>query len=244
VGVILALDTATPATAVAVCGGQDAWEARHDPAPGERPGHATRVLGLVAQVMERAGAGWADVARIAVGVGPGSFTGLRIGVATARALGQARGLPVIGVSTLRALALAAEEEGGERVVIAVVDARRGEAFAAGWRGAEERLAPAALAPEALAERIRALGAPLARTRPGGATPSLAAPPLAVGDGAVRFRACLQDAGAEVPADGAPLHRVHARHHCRLAAGREAEGLAAVLPDYLRAPDVDAARRAK
>lgn len=199
---ILGLDTSTPATAVAVLPG---LERRHDPAPGERPGHTARLLALVDEVVED----WAAIERIAVGVGPGGFTGLRIGIATARALAQARDLPLVGVSSLAALA--APHERGR--VVAVIDARRGEVFAAS-PGVFE---PVALAPAALAARIA----------PGS---------LAVGDGAVRFRQELERAGAVVPADGSPLHRVSALEVCRLGAAAEPTDRDALLPDYHREPD--------
>jgi tRNA threonylcarbamoyladenosine biosynthesis protein TsaB len=203
--VILGLDTATPATAVAVWSPDGpAVERRDDPPPGERPGHASRLLALVDEVVDD----WAAIDRIAVGIGPGGFTGLRIGIATARALAQARDLPLVGVSSLAALAAPHEAR-----VVAVIDARRGEVFAAS-PGAFE---PIALAPDALAARIE----------PG---------TLAVGDGAVRFRAELERAGAVVPADGSPLHRVSALEVCRLGAVGEPTDRDALLPDYRREPD--------
>ena len=82
-------------------------ELRHEPAPGERPGHAAQLLPLARRALDALGASFADVRRIGVGVGPGTFTGLRIGVATARALAQATGAEVAAVSTLEALAAAA-----------------------------------------------------------------------------------------------------------------------------------------
>jgi tRNA threonylcarbamoyladenosine biosynthesis protein TsaB len=239
----LAFDTATRATAVALCGvGDVVYVARDDPPDGRRPGHATRLLPLSVSVLERAGIGWDALERIAVGVGPGTFTGLRIGIATARALGQARNVPVVGVSTLQSLALAAASasprSGGAEtvpsgldVVLAVLDARRGEVFAAGWRIAEAEefdaalLAPRAIAPEGLAELIAPLG-PTA---------------LAIGDGAVAFREVLERAGSFIPEDDSRLHRVTAVHHCRLAGRLPATAPEEVRPEYLRAPDAEIAR---
>jgi tRNA threonylcarbamoyladenosine biosynthesis protein TsaB len=215
--VILGIDTATPSTVVAAWAPDGtAVERRHDPAPGERPGHGPQLLQLVEAVLAEAG-GWERVERIAVGVGPGGFTGLRLGVATARALAQARDLPLVPVSTLAALT------GSDPVyvagpVFAVIDARRGEVFAA----AEGLLEPVALTPADLAARL-----------PPGA--------LAVGDGAVRFRVELERAGAAVPADDSPLHRVSALQVCRLGAAGEPAGRDALLPDYRREPDASPPR---
>ena len=251
---ILGIDTATAATAAAVWGPDGpAVEARDDPEPGARPAHATRLLALVEEALEGASAGWDDVERIAVGIGPGGFTGLRHGIATARGLAQARELPLVGVSSLEALARGAAgwaaaggdgvaAEGGRQAgpsrgpeggasrgavcddvapVLAVVDARRGEVFAAAWRGAERLLEPVAIAPADLAARIAA--GPLAA-------------PLAAGDGAVRFREQLERAGALVPADRSPVHRISALQVCRIGAVGEAAGRDGLVPDYRREPD--------
>ena len=121
---------------------------------GRPPAHAGELMPAVANVMARAGLDWPELEAIAVGVGPGAFTGLRIGVTTARALAHAAELPLRPVSSLRALA--AGIGAGER--LAVIDAKRGELFALleapgmpGWE-------PEALTPEVLAERVRASGA--------------------------------------------------------------------------------------
>lgn len=229
---LLALDTATPATAVALaCGDGRTLTRCHVPADGKRPGHATHLLPLALELLDEAGIEWPELDRIAVGVGPGTFTGIRIGVATARALSQAHALPLVGVSTLHALADAAQRQVSPTgPVVAVVDARRGEAFAAAWAAdGGSLLAPAALTPEALAERVSAL-------------PARQESPLAVGDGAIRFREQLEAAGAVVPADGSPQHRVDAAAHCRLAAAMEPPARNAVLPAYLRLPDAELALR--
>ncbi len=217
----LGFDTATAATAAAVLRAGHAEEARDDPPPGARPAHAARLLPLVREAMAAADCGWDGLGRIAVGVGPGSFTGLRIGVATARALAQATGLPIAPVSTLEALAAPALSQAA--AVLAVIDARRGEAFAAAWApGLEPLSAPAALGPGPLAAAAAAL--------PPGA--------LAVGDGALRFRLELEQAGAEVPPDASPWHRVTAAAVCRLGAAADTVAFDAVAPDYLRAPDAE------
>jgi tRNA threonylcarbamoyladenosine biosynthesis protein TsaB len=237
---ILAFDTATPATTVALCRpGQPALEARDDPLPGQRPGHATRLLPLAVDLLERAGLGWEDVERIAVGTGPGTFTGLRIGIATARALARARGIPLTGVSTLRSVALNAleldpDEPARARFdsVLAVLDARRREVFAAGFRldqietGEEPFLRPRALAPAALVELVGELGIS----------------PLVLGNGAVEFRAVLECSEALIPEDSSQLHRVTAIHHCRLARDRAGGAPDEVHPEYLRLPDAEISRR--
>src|SRR5947209_14798067 len=133
---ILALDTATRATTVALDGvASEPLEAGGDPPAGERPGHAARLLPLAAGLLERVGLELGDIELLAVGVGPGTFTGLRIGIATARALSQALAIPAVGVSTLSSLALMASGSpgaAGHDAVVAVLDARRGEVFAAAW----------------------------------------------------------------------------------------------------------------
>jgi tRNA threonylcarbamoyladenosine biosynthesis protein TsaB len=230
--VVIGLDTATPATVVGLAReGHEPRERRHDPGPGERPAHAAKLLELAGALLAEAGLSWRDVERIGVGVGPGTFTGLRIGVATARALAQAAGAETVAVSTLEALASAAAGEAAGRPVAAILDARRGEAFAAGWRDGERLFAPMAAAPDALA-------AILGETRESGVSEW-----VAVGDGAVRFRGQLEPAAAVVPVDGSPLHRVSALAICRLALRGPSLDLEALVPEYVRAPDaVEKARR--
>jgi hypothetical protein len=124
---ILALDTATAATVVGVAAtdGTLLAQRRHDPAPGERPGHTTQLLPLAQQALAEAGGAWGAITRIGAGVGPGTFTGIRIGVATARALAQGLDAETVAIPTLDALALGAAAAVAPGNVLAVLDARRG-----------------------------------------------------------------------------------------------------------------------
>jgi tRNA threonylcarbamoyladenosine biosynthesis protein TsaB len=225
---VLGFDTATAATVVALLDTERVLELRDDPAPGARPGHASQLLPLIHRLLDAEGIGWAEIDRIVVGIGPGTFTGLRIGLATAHALAASAGKPLVGVSTLAALAAAAHATAPKAATLAVIDARRGEAFAAAWfPGGAPAGAPPALQPSVLTP-----------TRLAAATEGLGRPVLAIGDGAIKFRDLLQDAGAEVPPDDAPLHRVSALWHCRLGMVLETGPPAAVKPLYLRVPDAE------
>jgi tRNA threonylcarbamoyladenosine biosynthesis protein TsaB len=227
---VLAFDTATRATSVAL----DELELRDDPPDRVRPRHTTRLMALIVEVLDRTGTSWAEVDRIAVGIGPGTFTGLRIGVATARALARARGIPVVGISTLESLALnatACSPTGTEpdvadfEAVLAVLDARRGEVFAAAWELRRRRrplLAARAVTPDELAGVVAGFGL---RT-------------LALGEGAVEFRAVLERSGALIPAEGSTLNRVTAVNHARLARTLAATDPDQVRPQYLRLPDAE------
>jgi tRNA threonylcarbamoyladenosine biosynthesis protein TsaB len=219
---VLGIDTATATISVGVLrsdGG--AFESLPEPSEqSRRPGHARELLPAVAAQMRASGLGFAELDSVAVGVGPGGYTGLRIGVATARALAQAHALPVRPVGSLAALAAGVEAT----AALPVLDARRGEVFAALYVAGEEVWPAFVTSPEALAGGIVSLD------RAGWPTP------LAAGDGAVRFRDILEAASVEVAPDRSPLHVVRALHVCRLAANVTAVPPEAVLPRYLRAPD--------
>ena len=150
---ILGFDTATEDTAVAAVRGDEVrYESLLGLSEKGSPMHTTALLGEVERAVEAAG-GWDEIDAIAVGVGPGSFTGLRVGIATARALGLSRGLRVRGVGTLDALGRGLDGR-GDGIRVAVLDARRGEVFAASYAPEGERIwDPFVCEPQELAERI-------------------------------------------------------------------------------------------
>jgi tRNA threonylcarbamoyladenosine biosynthesis protein TsaB len=235
-GAIVGIDTSTSATSVAVLvpNGREV-ERRDDPGREERPRHAETLQPLLEQALAQAEVTWEDVVRICVGIGPGGFTGLRLGISTARALSQGHDLPIVGVSSLEALARGIElvvqkelELPGDPdlhgPVLAVIDARRGEVFAAAYRHHRTTMEPIAITPAELAVRVAA-------RREWGRSPM-----LGIGDGAVRFRMELERAGVAVPADGSRAHRVSALMICRLGRAREPVDRDALLPDYRREPD--------
>lgn len=216
----MGFDTATVDTAVGATRG-DAVLAEESIGPGDSgPRHSTALLPAVEAAAEAAG-GWDGVDRIAVGLGPGSFVGIRIAIATANGLAASTGLPLAGVCTLDAVAAGLHESDRDRECLAVLDARRGEVFAALYAPVGERIGePLVVSPGDLAKRLA--------ERP--------APPLAGGSGAVRFRMELARC-ADVPDDSDPVHRVAARHLCALAAGA-GDSDDALEPIYLRPPDAE------
>jgi tRNA threonylcarbamoyladenosine biosynthesis protein TsaB len=215
---LLGIDTSTPAAGACVL--RSDGQAFEVMPPAERlerpPAHASELMPAVAEAMDRAGVDWGDLEAIAVGVGPGTFTGLRIGVATARALATAAGLPLRRVSSLAALAAGI----GAPLRLPLIDARRGEVFAALFEEGRELWPPFAAAPEDL----------VARLRDDGFTP------LAAGDGSLRFRGMLDQAGIPVAPEDSEAHLVRALNVCRLGESVADESPEAVLPDYLREPD--------
>lgn len=221
---VVGFDTATADTAVcATRGGEVLHEQLLGLAADGSPRHSTALLAEVERAAAAVG-GWDAVDRLAVGLGPGSFVGIRIGIATARGLAASTGLPLSGVCTLDALGRAIGAVAGpERDRLAVLDARRGEVFAALYAPTAERLwEPLVAAPGELAERVA----------------ELPAAPLAAGSGAVRFRDELASRGVEVPGDDDPVHRVAARHLCALAGAAPERGEERLEPIYLRAPDAE------
>lgn len=212
---VLAIDAALAACSVAVLvEGTIAAERREAMARG----HAERLLPMVRDVMAEAGLGFDALDLIAVTVGPGHFTGLRVGLAAAQGLSLAGGRPLAGVTTLEAVAAAAPVS-GERLVVAL-ESKRADLYLQVFEGGRAAGAPMALTPEDFAR-----------------SPVLPPGPLALaGDGALRLETVIaasgrlvRRVGPEIP-DAPTVARVAASRHGTPAA-------LAPLPLYLRPPDV-------
>ena len=162
--------------------------------------------------------GWGDLDAIAVGVGPGTFTGLRIGIATARALATAAELPLRRVSSLAALAAGIDAQ----LRLPLIDARRGEVFAALFDGERELWPPVRCGPRATSSRAcgRAVSAPWQPET-----------------GRYDFGGCSRRPASQFWLRNQSAHVVSALHICQLGLGAQDEPPEAVLPEYLREPDV-------
>jgi tRNA threonylcarbamoyladenosine biosynthesis protein TsaB len=246
---LLAIETATDMVGVALIRG-DGGAAERVHVGGRA--HAELLAPAIEEVCAVSGCAVGDIGGIAVDVGPGLFTGLRVGVATAKALAQALSIGVLGVCSLDVLAAAARDrigaDGGQ--VVSVIDARRGEVFVASYRfersGADADAdavtdADQPIDPELVrhdhAEPIapEALMAWLADRAPGGGRIRV------VGDGAVRYRELLvADASVDLGwADelSAPPPLALARlARARLARGARPVPAGDLLPDYRRPAD--------
>jgi tRNA threonylcarbamoyladenosine biosynthesis protein TsaB len=234
--IVLGFDTSTRSTAVGLrLADGSGLQARDDPGPETHPGHATRLLQMADRLLAQGGVGWSRLDRLAVGLGPGRFTGLRVGVATARGLAQSLSAQLVGVSSLRALAEAAlaTAERGDRV-LSVIDALRGEVFASGFLAGAESVScglaiSRALPPSELAAAVRGEGGHW----------------FAVGDGAQRYRAELEAAGVAVPEDSSTLHLIDANTICEIGVrAQPVSGYEELLPDYRRQPDAEGVRDPK
>ena len=226
---ILALDTTRREGSVAVArDGTVLHESAGDP----EVTHGERLPGDIARALAAAGLSVADLDLLAVAAGPGSFTGLRVGVATVQGLAFARGLRVVPVPTLDALAQAARESSAAPRLTAVwMDAQRGEVFAAAYdREGRAIVPPIAGRPSAVLDSWSAEGGVRLREIE-----------LFFGDGALRYEASIIEAlGAAVRIAGPALL---AGTIARIAYGEPHRAVPpdAIVPIYVRRPDAELAR---
>jgi tRNA threonylcarbamoyladenosine biosynthesis protein TsaB len=213
---ILAIDTALDACAAAVLDTDASKIVAQESQPMKR-GHAEALMPLIARVMKASGVGFAALDRIAVTTGPGSFTGLRVGLSAARGIALAAGKPVVGLTTLAAYAAPVVADNGEHPIISAIDARHDHVYFQVVSGDGSSLIRPLVAPIAEALAAAKLGAPhlvgnaaniLADRWPADAPPPLRIDPQAAPD--IGWVAWL---GAAASPDMAPAR-----------------------PFYLRAPD--------
>jgi tRNA threonylcarbamoyladenosine biosynthesis protein TsaB len=228
---MVAIETATETVGVAVRTGSGV---QAELTLTGRRRHVETLTPALAHLLQQLDATPADIGVIAVDIGPGLFTGLRVGLAAAKGLAQSLGVGVVGATSTDILATAAGAAGLRGLVLACVDARRGEVFAtvheidgsgAPPAPSSVRLALGLFAPEGLASALAAFGG---------------APLTAVGDGAVRYADVLGTVpgvhpgapGLAFPPPSALLDIARAR----IDAGEPPVGPAAVVPLYMREAD--------
>jgi len=217
---ILGIETATERVSVAI-GGHEGVIGLFEVTKGRR--HAETLVPAIDSLCRQSGIGLDEISVIAVDVGPGLFTGMRVGLASAKAFAQALRLPMIGISSLDLLAFPCRH--ADRVVVPVIDARKGEVFYAMYRqvpgGVQQVVAPSVGPVEELVADL------LARSED----------VLCVGDGARRYGEEILDGfhceigGDERPSAGPLVQLAHAR-----ALREEWVNPREVEPIYLRAPD--------
>lgn len=215
---LLAIETATDACSVALAIGNETRQ-RHEVAPRR---HTELLLPMVRELCAEAGVSMAGLDAIALGVGPGAFTGVRVATAVAQGLAFAQDLPVVPVSTLAALAQGGYRLGGGHDWLATLDARRGELYWAHYR-IEAGLA-VALTPEQV-------------TAPGAVELPAASDWRPAGTGWPAYAAAMADHWPGFPAPAAllPEARDVATLGAALFAAGRAVTAAEVAPTYLRGP---------
>jgi tRNA threonylcarbamoyladenosine biosynthesis protein TsaB len=224
---ILSIDTTTMMGSVALSDGNTLIA---DEQHGIRSTHSERLISSIDQLLDVAGWNTDMVEGIAVAVGPGSFTGLRIGLATAKGMSLAMGCPLVGVSSLECLALNAR--GADLDVVSLIDARRGELYAAvysvDWSGKlVSEVGECVMPPEALVEKLKNIDGEL----------------VLVGDGVDRYADLLKASlGDKVYMPGGLYSFPRAHNIAILAADRFARGdfdeLSGVTPNYIRRSDAE------
>lgn len=222
---VLGLNTATETLSVALARGGEVHAELYVRPTGSRGHHAEKLMGAIEALVRMAGLAPADLAAIAVAIGPGGFTGVRTALAAAKGIALALAKPLIGISTLEALADQAPELG---LVASMIDARRQDVFAALYRKHAEGL-DVLLAPE-----LMSLDSWLDRLEPYRKEEAL----TCIGDGATPHVKPIAERGLKTiyPLEGNLLRagavaRLGAR---RLEAG-DYEAAIGLLPAYLRSP---------
>ena len=230
--IVVGIDTSTPQTSVAI-GTEHEILAKTSVAGAARQESVTPVL---RDLLDRSGLALSQVGGVAVGIGPGLFTGLRVGVETAKTLAQALHLPIVGITSLDALAYPVRYT--PRTIAAVIDARRGEVFSAIYRavpgGVIRERGYEVHPPDRLAAELQAGAGEV----------------LAVGNGAMLYRHVLEEIGSRLEVASSVAAHPEAAALVELAVPRflreEHDRLFDIVPLYLRRSDAEIAwdRRAR
>jgi tRNA threonylcarbamoyladenosine biosynthesis protein TsaB len=221
--IVLGIETSTATSSVCIGDESGTLAAAELTLPAK---HAEFLLPAIRFCLDQAGLGIDDVSGVAVGLGPGLYTGMRVGLATAQSFAHARSLPCVGHASLDLMAYAVRWVRADRIVCPVVDARRGELFWAMYRPAIDGV-----------QRVTEfrVGPP---ERLGGEIEALAEDVLCVGGGALVHHGLLEAAGASVGSVGTA--HPDARHLVELAHARfvreETQRPEDLRPIYLRKPD--------
>lgn len=197
--------------------------------------HSETLMPMIDAVLKAAGRKPEELSYIALTTGPGSFTGLRIGAATAKGMALGLGIPLICLSTLEVLAYVDELPEEKKCRVPMMDARRGQVYAAVYFQNQTLYEPQAISPQELAEKLLMLGVPC----------------LFMGDAADLYRdlfaAALQDRYHLAPPH---LKDLRAAAVCALAADKLEKGLTTGIPgseltiEYLRKPQAEREREAR
>jgi tRNA threonylcarbamoyladenosine biosynthesis protein TsaB len=218
---ILAIDTALDACAAAVLDTETGKMIAHESQNMKR-GHAEALMPLIARVIAASGTAFASLGRIAVTTGPGSFTGLRVGLSAARGIALAANIPVVGVTTLAAYAAPIVSQNAEHPVVSAIDARHDHVYLQVVSGNGSALVRPRLAPITEALGTWRFGAPHLVGNAAGILadlwPSHAVPPIKVDAQPAPDIAWVGWLGAAVSPNTAPAR-----------------------PFYLRAPDAKPSR---
>lgn len=219
----LAVDTSTLTQSVALTEGPDVLGERSlRRRRGRGAGHSGSLLRAIHEVVRESGLRLSDVDLFVAGLGPGSFTGLRIGLSCLKGLAYATGTPLVGISSLEAMAAGAATSG---LTVPVLDARKREVYAAVYRDGAAVMPDCAIAPETLATRLEAL-----RDSDEGVT--------FLGEGLATYGASFAGLGRALgPAFASPRAAVVALLAARIEV-QDVPPLACLEPNYQRASDAE------
>jgi tRNA threonylcarbamoyladenosine biosynthesis protein TsaB len=224
--IVVAIETSTSQTSVAI--GSDRQTVGSVSVAGQA--RQESVIPALEQLLEWTGVRLDQVGGIAVGIGPGLFTGLRVGVETAKTLAQVLAVPIVGITSLDALAFSVRHT--HKLIVAMVDGRRGEVFYAIYRslpgGVVRGHDYAVASPDHLAAELETIPGEM----------------LAVGDGAILYRSHLEELGSRVEIASAIRAHPEAAALAELAVPRflreEHDRLHEVMPLYVRRSDAEIA----